>query len=224
MIFVVILLSLFTLSLSATSEYPVEGFVIPPIVDLSGCNHRTSLARVIKHLSEDEPDLVDLSHSSSLDIDQLGLMLGSVVMSRNGVSDEARKLAEMAQNEVRPFKGIIKMIAVPFENDYPSVFGSKNIGYQFLMRSIIAMHLFKINEETRSLVFSVFGSFLSVCSNFTKKRTCLEATAAVPVDVRELSKFSHVLDQIIQSAISGTELPSDVETTLQELEANHRSI
>ena len=81
------------------------------------------------------------------------------------------------------------------------------------------MHLTNVPEEIRGLVYSVSASFLSLCFKISEKANC-DATA-VPFNVSELAKFSQALDRIIESAISRTELPSDVETTLQELEANH---
>jgi hypothetical protein len=205
------------------ADYPLEGRLIPQVVDLKKCNHRTSLARAIKEVAatvDSIPDLFDLSLSPALDFDQLGLMLGAVIFANMGFAHDANSFMDMARNNRGIYKGVIRLVTAPFEEDYESIFGSKYIGYQFLMRMIIVMHLRGISDEKKSMVFSVFASCLSPRNSFAKVKKDPRPAA---VNMEHLSKFSEILDQLTLGSVSETEVTSDVITSLEELEEKLQS-
>ena len=178
--------------------YPVEGRILPAIIDLSNCNHRTKLASTVKNLALEKSkrvpnqvaeNLRSLTNAIGLSVDQLGLITGALLLIERGAgmpSDQegafwgiALSFLQIAKEPNRPYAAVINMFFRMFEEDYVDIFGSKSVGYQFLIRLVIACHMPQIPEEAREMMILVFTDLMS-----SKKST--------NKDIQE--RFSAILD------------------------------
>ena len=200
---------LFVASTASKMEYPYEGYTLRGLVDLSGCNHRTSLASRIKSLAQDVPGLLDLAQAVSLDFDQLGLMIGAALFSNRGSHVLSSRFMSVANRTDRDYTAMMRMLVVPYETDYSSVFGSRSLGYQILMRMVIVFYMPSVPEDFKLALLGVFTSFFTNASSACKSSGCVPNAA-------DLSTLSETLDKLIDCAEEVP--PRDLLLTLEQLE------
>jgi hypothetical protein len=200
-----VLVSVICIVLAAVraAGYPLEGELIPKIVDLSECNHRTRLAALVKELALKKAKKVpypisgklrDLSRSVGLDMDQLGLIVGAVWLIKRGETAApasqgkfqqiAYSLLCTAESGSSPHRDVVIALFRNFEKDYSVIFGSRGLGYNMIIRIIIACHLPYVLEEARNSLFGVFVGLMS---------------PIVPENAAILEPFSEILDALIST-------------------------
>jgi len=127
-------------------------------------------------------------------MDQLGLMVGAVWLIERGETvapasqgefqETAYSLLCTAESGNRPHRDVVISLFRNFEKDYSVIFGSRGLGYNMIIRIIIACHLPYVLEEARNSLFGVFVGLMS---------------PIVPENAAILEPFSEILDALIST-------------------------
>lgn len=151
------------------------------LIEWEACNHRTSLARSIKHAASSaacklypttQSALESLASSLSLSFDQLGLMAAASLcgdLAHNAENDSLKDYFEklagfyvaIATNSMRPSTEIFRILAMAYETPFEASFGSRWHGYRTLLALVAVSHHPEVPAVVKHLAMKVFLKLLS---------------------------------------------------------------